>query len=316
MTNNKIKYIYKITIVLIIVVFVDVLSGLMFEKVYQKSPSGICYQENYIMNKTNQDLLVFGSSRAAYHYIPKILKDSLGLSVYNCGREGSGIYYHYGVLLATLKRYKPKVILLDIDYRDFYQHEGIFGLDILEEHNPFYHKISKEFDSLLVLKGFKEKIKLQSNLYKYNSKAFKMITSHFAGGRGNIDGFRSKNGTWKREILPLNANELILDQNKIATIKKFIAKTKENNIKLILTVSPYYMITPKDLYKPMENLAIENKIEFINHVQDSTFIKNAALFNDVLHLNLNGATLFTNKISSEVKFYLKDDFRKQKEKNN
>jgi hypothetical protein len=310
--TNTIKYIVKIAIVLIIVVFVDFLSGVIFEKVYQKSPSGICYQENYIMNKTNQDLLIFGSSRAAYHYIPKIMKDSTGLSVYNCGREGSGIYYHYGVLLATLKRYKPKVILLDIDYRDFYQHEGIFGLDILEEHNPFYHKISKEFDSLLVLKGFKEEIKLQSNLYRYNSKAFKMITSHFAGGRGNVDGFRSKNGTWKNSISRLKTDKLILDKNKIETIRKFICKTKENNIILILTISPYFANTPKNLYKTLQDLASEKKIGYVSHLQDSTFKNNPKLFNDVLHLNLKGATIFSNKVASEVKNYLKDDFRNRK----
>jgi hypothetical protein len=254
------------------------------------------------MSKTNHDVLIFGSSRAAYHYIPKILKDSLGFSVYNCGREGSGIYYHYGVLLATLERYKPKVILLDIDYRDFYKSDGIFGLEILEEHYPFYKKISKEFDSLLVLKGFKEKIKLQSNLYRYNSKAFKMITSHIKGGRGNIDGFRSKNGIWNKKILPLDA-DLILDKNKITTIEKFILKAKENNVKVFLTVSPYYMKTPENLYEPLKNLAKENNIKIINHVQDTTFINNASLFNDILHLNLNGAKIFTKKIANEVKFF-------------
>lgn len=310
MNNKNRKYIYKIAIVLIIVMGVDFVSGFIFQKVYQRTPSGICYQENYIMSKTKQDLLIFGSSRAAYHYIPKIIKDSTGLSVYNCGREGSGIYYHYGVLLATLERYKPKVIMLDLDYRDFYQHEGIFGLDILEEHNPFYHKISKEFDSLLVLKGFKEEIKLQSNLYRYNSKSFKMITSYFAGGRGNVDGFRSKNGILKKEILPLKADNLILDYNKIETIKKFITKAKENNIKIILTVSPYFIKTPKDLYKPVEKLAIENNIEIINHLQDTLFIKDASLFNDILHLNLKGATVFSKKIASEVKHSLKNNLKK------
>lgn len=304
MTKPYKKKLYKIAFVLFLVVLIDFFSGVIFEKAYQNSPSGICFQENYIMSKTNQDLLIFGSSRAAYHYIPKILKDTLGFSVYNCGREGSGIYYHYGVLLSTLKRYHPKIILLDIDYRDFYQHEGIFGLDILEEHNPFYHKISKDFDSLLVLKGFKEEIKLQSKLYRYNSKAFKMITSHFGGGRGNVNGFRSKNGIWKEQITPLKTDKLIVDKNKIETIRKFIIKSKENNIKLIFTISPYYAKTAKNFYKPLQDLAEENNIVFISHLQDTTFTRNPKLFNDILHLNLKGATIFTTKVASELKLSL------------
>jgi hypothetical protein len=137
-----------------------------------------------------------------------------------------------------------------------------------------------------------------------------MITSRFAGGRGNIDGFRSKNGIWKKEILPLKADDLMVDSNKIMTIKKFIAKAKENNIKIILTVSPYFIKTPKDLYKPIEKLALENNIKIINHLQDTIFIKDASLFNDILHLNLNGAKVFSKKIASEVKYSLKNDLKK------
>ena len=304
MKQRNIKYIYKILAIILIVVFIDIVSGYVLKKAYQTCKSGICYQENYIMSKTNQDLLVFGSSRAAYHYIPSILQDSTSLSVYNCGREGSGIYYHYGVLLSTLKRYTPKVIFINIDYRDIYEAEGIFGLDILEEHAPFYREISTEFDSLLVLSGTKEKIKLQSSLYRYNPKAFKIITGHFSKGSDNIEGFRSKKGEWKNKIQPLKTKELIIDQNKIITIEKFIKKAKENNIDLVFTVSPYYMITPKGLYEPLKKIAKENNIMIFNHLQDSIFIQDRTLFNDELHLNLKGATLYSSIIAGEAKLYL------------
>lgn len=304
MKQEDLKYIYKILSIILIVVFIDIVSGYVLKKAYQSCMSGICYQENYIMSKTNQDLLVFGSSRAAYHYVPSILHDSTNLSVYNCGREGSGIYYHYGVLLSTLKRYTPKVIFIDIDYRDIYQAEGIFGLDILEEHAPFYHEISTEFDSLLVLSGSKEKVKLQSSLYRYNPKAFKIITGHLSKGRDNINGFRSKKGVWKDNIQLLKVKELIVDQNKIRTIQKFIKKAKDNNIDLVFTVSPYYMITPKELYKPLEKIAKENNLKIFNHLQDATFIQDKTLFNDELHLNLKGATLYSSLIAGEAKSYL------------
>lgn len=293
-------FIFKILLLLIVIAVVDLLFGVVFKKIYETAPSGISYQENFIMRKTNQDLLIFGSSRAAYHYIPEILTDSLNISVYNCGREGSGIYYHYGVLLATLERYKPKVILLDLDYRDIYKFGGIFGLDILKEQYPFYSEVAKEFDSLLVLKGFEEKIKLQSNLYKYNSKAFTAISSHFATGRGNESGFRKAEGIWNEKILPLEAN-LTVDRNKIVTIQKFIAKAQEHDIKVFIIASPYFMITPTSLYKPVELLASKNDVKFINHVQDTAFINNADLFKDVLHLNFSGAKIFTKKIAGEIK---------------
>ncbi|UPT70029.1 MAG: hypothetical protein M0D53_12935 [Flavobacterium sp. JAD_PAG50586_2] len=258
---NK-KIIYKLVIIIVIVLFVDLFSGKIFGKLYQSCKSGICSQENYIMNNTNQDLLVFGSSRAAYHYIPSILQDTIGMSVYNCGREGSGIYYHYGVLLSTLKRYNPKVIVLDIDYRDIYKAEGIFGTDILKEHAPFYHQVSHEFDSLLILPGKKEAIKLQSNLYRYNSKVFKIITGNLVRGRDNELGFRANNGVWKKSLTSLNQKDLKVDENKILTIKKFIEKVQKHKIKLILTVSPYYKKTIKGLYEPLVEVSNEKKLKY------------------------------------------------------
>lgn len=295
------KSIIKFLIVILIVILVDFISGIVLENLYRNCKSGICYQENFIMNKTNHDLLIFGSSRAAYHYVPSILSDTLGISVYNCGREGSGIYYHYGVLLSTLKRYTPKVIVLDIDYRDLYQADGIFGIEILKEHAPFYRKISPEFDSLLVLSGKKEMIKLQSNLYRYNSKAFKIITGNLSNSRDNVLGQRAKTGIWKKKITPLSSEKLTVDSNKIATLKKFIEKTKESNIKLIFAVSPYYMTTPEGLYNPLERLAKTADVKVLNHLQDQRLLKDNTLFNDKLHLNKSGASIYTSIIAEDIK---------------
>lgn len=297
--RNKI-FIYKILILIFIVFCIDLGSGKIFEKLYQSCKSGVCYQENFIMRKTNQDLLIFGSSRAAYHYVPSILRDTLGISVYNSGREGTGIYYHYGVLLSTLKRYSPKVILLDIDYRDIYEAKGIFGIEVLKEHAPFYQSISPEFDSLLTLQGKKEVIKLESSLYRYNSKAFKIVTGNLIKGRDNDEGFRAKNGTWKKDIALLELNQTNVDNDKIQTLQKFINKVKKKDITLIFTVSPYFMSTPKDLYQPLFKIAEENNIQILNHVQDQRFLSDKTMFNDELHLNKRGAIFYSKIIASEA----------------
>ncbi len=300
LTSTK-KYIYKIIAILVIVILVDKLSGTILNKLYQSCKTGICYQENYIMRKTNQDVLFFGSSRAAYHYNSKIIKDTLNMSVYNSGREGTGIYYHYGVLLSTIKRYTPKVIVLDLDYRDIYECEGLFGLDILKEQAPFYEKVSPEFDSLLVLSsGMKQKIKLQSNLYKYNSKFFRILTGNLVSKSDNNLGFRGIEGNYNENIKPLEF-KLKIDNNKIKTINKFIKKTKSKNIKLIIAISPYYIKMPKNLFYPLEQIANTNKIKIISHIQDSIFITNKNMFNDTFHLNLKGANIYSSIFASDLK---------------
>ncbi|WP_107040067.1 hypothetical protein [Brumimicrobium mesophilum] len=296
---NK-KFLYKVFLFIAIVFCVDYASGIVFGKLYKTAKSGVAFQENYIMNKTSQELLIFGSSRAAYHYIPAILKDTLGISTYNCGREGTGIYYHYGVLLSTLERYTPKVIFLDIDYRDIYVGEGIFGVDALKEHAPFYHSVSPEFDSLLSLTGEKEVFKLNSNLYKYSSKSFKILTGNLIQGRDNKQGFRVLTGNWNKTIDSLDAEKLAVDEKKIETLQKFIDKAKTNNIKFVFTVSPYFKITPENLYKPLIELAKKNDIQVLNHLQDQRFLSDKSMFNDELHLNKQGAQLYSRMIASEA----------------
>ncbi len=295
------KFIYKIFILIAIIFCVDFASGRFLEKFYKSAKSGICYQENYVMRRTNQDLLIFGSSRAAYHYVPSIIKDTLGISVYNCGREGTGIYYHYGVLLGTLNRYTPKIIFLDIDYRDMYIHQGIFGIEVLKEHYPFFNKISTEFDSLLVMSDKKNQIKLKSNLYRYNSKFFKIISGNLIKNRDNVQGFREKNGIWKNKIAPFKDIELIVDENKIATLKKFIDKAKQKNVILVFTVSPYFMSSPEKLYDPLYEIAKENNIPILNYLDETKFLSNKSLFNDVLHLNKEGALLYSKLIASDAR---------------
>ena len=300
MKKTKNSFLISIIILILLIFVIDNLGGFFLDKYYQSSKSGVCYQENYIMRKTNQDLLFFGSSRAAYHYIPSIFQKKLNMSVYNSGREGTGIYYHYGVLLATLKRYSPKVIVLDIDYRDLYEQKGIFDKDILVEHSPYYHKISNEFDNLLLINGKKEEIKLMSKLYRYNSKFFKIITGNLSKGRDNNNGFRPLYSKVKGQMVKIDEKKLVIDKDKFEYIQKFIDKSKSKGIQIIFSVSPYYKISTDTLFNPLFKIANKNGINYINHLNDERFTKHKEFFNDELHLNFDGAKYFSEITSNEI----------------
>lgn len=310
-TSSK-KIIIKIITIIVLLIITDCISGTILDRFYRSCKSGLCYQENYIMRKTNQDVLVLGSSRAEYHYVPSILSNSLKLSVYNCGREGVWLYYHYGVLISTLNRYTPKVIVLEVDLKDIYKDKDNFGKEILTEHAPFYKKISPEFDSLMRLNGKKEICKMQSNLYCYNSKFFKIITGNLVSKPDNILGFMSQNGSWNKEIDVLERNEFTIDSEKVKTLRKFISKAKQHNIKIVLAVSPYFKIIPTDLFEPLKVIAKQSSIPFFNHVSDSVFLKDKTLFHDDLHLNLKGATIYSSVIAGELNNYLNESLKEKR----
>src|SRR5690554_896947 len=86
----------------------DFLDGIIINQLFKKAKSGIVLKEKEIFFETDAELLIFGSSRAAFHYVPEVFNENLSLSSYNAGREGTGIFFEYAALIATLERYKPQ----------------------------------------------------------------------------------------------------------------------------------------------------------------------------------------------------------------
>ena len=65
------------------------------------------------MELTKADLLVFGSSRANHHYVPEVFEDSLKLTFYNTGKDGSGIFItlHYCDLFCNVINQKLSFLI-------------------------------------------------------------------------------------------------------------------------------------------------------------------------------------------------------------
>ena len=86
---------------------------------YFQQKSGPDYETIYAMEKSREDLMVFGSSRARNHYHPKAFEEALGMSFYNAGRNGNFILYSNAVAQSVLKRHQPKIVILDIVGHEF-----------------------------------------------------------------------------------------------------------------------------------------------------------------------------------------------------
>jgi hypothetical protein len=295
---------FKFLFVLIILISLDYVAGIIFTKLYINAKSGVSFQEYSIINRTNQEVLILGSSRAAFHYIPEVLSDSLKLSVYNAGREGTGIYFHNAVLEATLKRYNPKLIILDLDYRDIYKsnHPG-FEKEVLSELAPFVGKISPEFDSLVEINWY-DRYFYKSNMLRYNKKVFRLIKGNLFSARDDIMGFRPLFDTVKERKDTLLSNNPGIDIDKLKEIEYFINRTLANNIKLVIIVSPYFSYTSPNVLEDVNKLCKKSNTLFLNHISDTTFEKNPSLFNDITHLNKGGAEIFSRKIAHELKEYV------------
>jgi hypothetical protein len=299
MKNNNIKYIVFLVIFTLIL---DLVFGKIYEKLYFSKASVKNDPLIYAVTATNEDILIFGSSRAKHHYNPKIISDSLGMSCYNVGSGGQNIYYHLAMLEATLERYTPKIVILELFYIDFEKTPPQWETDKLGILLPFANKSEAAFNAVL-LRGQTEKFKLLSSVYTFNSLQYSMLRNNFLPFNNHINGFIPIPRIWDK---PLSQNEYdsnASDSLKMNALYQFIDLCNHKNVQLFITVSPIYeKVVKESRYAVISNdLRQKYGIQVVSFENDSIFIQHPEYFADPLHLNKKGAEKYTQSIIKAIK---------------
>lgn len=186
------KFLSGTVLFLLIAVILDIACGQMCSYLVNHAKGGDNGRNNYICNKVEEDILVFGSSRAIHHYNPVILADSLGMSCYNCGQDGNGIILNYGRMQLIWQRYRPKIVIYDV----------IPGFDLLsgEDNHKYLGWLKAYYDMPGIPEIFQsvdatEKYKMLSRMYRYNSKFLQIIADYIHPMQSDgIKGFRPLEG--------------------------------------------------------------------------------------------------------------------------
>lgn len=299
------KLILNILLVAVVVFMLDFAIGRTLRHFYFKEVAGFHYRTTYSMEQTNQDVLVFGASRANHHYVPGIFEDSLKHSFYNTGRDGNGIFYQAALLRAVLKRYTPKVIILD--YKgEFWR--GPQEYDQMSSLTPYYRS-HEEIRDLVELRGKWEKVKLLSEVYPFNSQALTIAI-------GNMDMNKQRMSDTKGYV-PLEGDRVPylrvyknvplyeVDSNKVNAFREFVVKAKASGARVYVVYSPLYQKLGR--YQEVDicqSICAENSVPFFDYSRDTFYLNRGNLFYDGVHLNHQGASLFSADIAGRIKMDL------------
>ena len=293
----------KLAAFLLLAFFFDLIIGGIFNKFYRSQTSGWEYRTKYSIEDTKADILIFGASRAQQQYNPTYFEERMQQTCYNVGRDGEPIFYYYAVLKGILSRHLPKMIILDIENSVFKESEASY--DRISILLPFY-KSHPEMRSIIDLRGPYEKYKLQSSIYPYNSMLLKIVNGNIKSGtkdKEDINGYvpllRSLNEPARTVDLSKPYN---VDSNKLNCYKAFIYDCKKANIKLYIINSPYYFnsIGRDSSMEIAKDIAYKSAIDFIDFSKDEFFLKSPHLFDDTVHVNMAGSTIFSNKVIDSI----------------
>lgn len=300
--NEYLCFLFKLLFFLMVVFTLDFIIGSTLRYYYFKQEVGRLYRATYSIDKTNDQVLIFGSSRAYHHYIPSMIEEKLHLSCYNMGCPGQYIIYNYAILKAVLKRHTPEIIILDIMPGELIKEKNSY--DRLSFLLPYY-KDHPEIRSIIHLRGPFEKYKLYSAIYPFNS-SFLMIAggnlNYFKKKKEDEKGFVALTNTWHYPIKIDQSKNYELDTVKVNMLESFISLCKESNVKLFIGCSPSYVKYEKTEYtiQVIKELSKIKQVIFFDYSNDSLYVNDNSLFDDPGHLNKKGATKFTESICKKI----------------
>ena len=316
------KKIFRIFLIVfgffILVIF---LGKLVSFKYINEFPEG-SFTRDYYQEKNNHDVIIFGDCEAYTSFSPIAMYEKEGITSYVRGNSRQLIGQSYYLLLETLKYEIPKVVVLSVGSIQYNKQEREeYNRLILDDMKWSKEKIEMikysmmDNESILsyifpLLRYHNRITSLTNDDIKYLFK--KEVVSH--------NGFLINTETKPYTSLPskkLSDIEHISEENK-EYLQKIINLCKEKNITLILSKSPtLYPHWYGEYDNTIFEIARNNNVDyynFINEIEEIGLDYNNDTYDGGTHLNLKGATKFSNYFANLLKMrYNLIDHKNEKE---
>ena len=266
-----------------------------------RNPENMWLKTPYVVEKVNEDILIIGSSKATHSYIPKMFEGSLHATAYNCGQDGCFFLYQNCIINMVVDKYKPKMIIWDIQPSSFDVNNPIPEFQNIRYLSPYYGK-SHWVTSYVNSEDSMMQFKMLSKMFEYNSKLLNYIFPLISNDEGTQNGYIPL--PTEGYNFPKMNNKISRkatyqpDSYKLNLLAQTIKRCKSNNIKLVLIISPEY--TSKSYsyemsLKDIKKVVTESGNNCFDYSSNNKYMEDATLFKDASHLNNKGAKLFTRE---------------------
>jgi hypothetical protein len=273
---------------------IDFTIGKIMEQAFPEITYGTYGKINTSL-KADQDLLIFGSSRAVHHYNPELLTQGTGMSGYNTGLAGQGLFYNYALLKDILQKQKPELIILDLSPNIIVDPQAYLKLNVFM---PYYYG-HPSFNEIIRIDPDFSPFKAFFRIYVYNSTFydyFRSVISEIPADNG-YEGIKATMNPDTYLPMQLSAEET-MDTTKVLYLRKFIDVAQENQVRLVCIVSPTYEKFDRQnrIIGELEKVVRNKGVEFYDYSRFEDVYGQAEYFKDQLHLNAKGVKVFNEDL--------------------
>lgn len=314
-----IKFLLRLGIFCVVLLALDQALGFAFRKIYFSQRVGQYAQTTYAIDSAQQDIMIFGSSRAVRHYSSPIISQITGLSCYNSGRDAQMIPYATAVEEVTLNRHKPKLVILDINPWELAVNQSKYEkLSILLPYCREHKELVKYIQEISPFEPYK----LLSQTYPYNSSIFILASNTLTPSsvkkdqngylpleniltKAYLDEYTAKmKARWER----IRTKKEVAEEKGVAYFRQFLCRTAKDQVKTLVVISPTILNNPFELDNQLlERQMVERicseypNVTFLDYSTDARFNFHFEKFSDEFHLNKNGAEEFSTILAEYIK---------------
>lgn len=305
--GEKKVFIRNIVLVIVCFVLMSFLIGIGFkafhEYNYKQNPSG--FFTEYKMKDVNGENIIIGSSAAFHGYKTSIFKDSLGVDIVNYGIDGSFFLHQVCIINSILDRYTPKLIIWNLE--PYCLTNSTLPLEI----NTFYtlYPMSDQPMVKEILDKYSPSTRYELLLdpFRYNSLLPNELKIYFRRDKVNYTDYRPFKTTGydfpiRRKV---NNDDLKYMPSNKDYLQKVVTRCKKDGAFLIICIAPRFVDDSEYIktkqYKAILDVTRKNNVPFFNYFQKKEFMNDSTLFHDRMHMNDNGAELYTRMLVGDIR---------------
>lgn len=303
--KNLRRFLLSVAVVFCAIVVIDIVLGEVLDNMLSHiTPPTAMGKTEFALNKVTSPIVIVGSSRASHHYVTKMIEDSLGIEAYNIGRDGCFFSYQACVINSILDRYIPKYIIWELD--DSFLCEE--SRDPLESLYPYYGRNSHVTETINAVASYRDILFLKSNIYRYNSLIISIMLRYFT--QGSVDYLKGYAPLVPKGWFVQNDSNIVfnnsINKRRVELFENIANRIKGLGAKLIIVQSPVYTEgyidnAPSEIQEVIQSKLMRNSFYYFDNRHLDAFVSHPEYFNDRIHLNRNGAELYTTIFIKQIK---------------